>query len=172
MTTRFSDLPIALTARLSALLADDTTVVLARSYKRRMTRTEFEISKRYVSVYSGDARLQMLSRATDQEEFEIIVAIQEAGPEPSAKAGSNPFGAVTSAATDPIDWADQVLALVDRIKGFWRADNGNDPAGPLRNERIANCLYYELDHSPVYVPLDLEELGVLSSFLVVKYRLV
>ncbi len=169
--SRFSDLPIALKARLVTLLSDDASLVISRSYKRRTLRQEFEPGKRYVTVYSGDARLRMLTRTGDQEEFEIIIAVQEAGPDPAAKAGSNPFGAVTSVQTDPVDWADQVLALVDRIKGFWRAENGDDPAGPLRIERIAGAFYYELEHAPVYMPQDLEELGVLSSFLVLKYRL-
>jgi len=161
---------IAFTARLATLLASDTTLVIERRLKPRRERTEFVDGKRYVAVFCGSASHEVIGREVDEEQIEAVIAIQAAAPAASAKEGSNAFGAVTSVATDPVVWGDDVFALVERIKDLWRAETGERAAGVLRDEQIAGCDFLSLEHSPLYVPSHLEELGVLSCILQIMYR--
>jgi hypothetical protein len=167
---RYTALAIALRTRLAELLVDDASLVIERRLKPRWEREEFEDSKRYISVFAGSASHEVIGRQVDQEDIEAVVAIQAAGPNPLAKAGANPFGAVTSKDTDPVAWGDEVFALTERIKDFWRAETETNEAGVLRDEMLVGCQFLSLDHSPLYVPQHLEELGVLSLVLQIMYR--
>jgi hypothetical protein len=155
---------------LAALLTADSTLVIERRLKPRRERTEFVEGKRYVSVFCGSASHEVMGRQVDEEQIEAVIAIQAAGPDPLAKAGANPFGAVTSVDTDPVAWGDDVFALVERIKDLWRAETDEIAAGVLRDEQIAGCDFLSLEHSPLYVPFHLEELGILSCVLQIMYR--
>ncbi len=170
MAARYSTLAVALTARLAELLASDSTLVIERRLKPRRDRAEFVDGKRYVSVFAGSASHEVIGREVDEEQIEAVIAIQAAAPKTSAKEGSNAFGPVTSAQTDPLAWGDDVFALVERIKDLYRAETEEREAGVLRDEQIAGCEFLSLEHSPLYVPFHLEELGVLSCILQIMYR--
>jgi hypothetical protein len=169
---RYTDLSIGMVEQLSTLLADDDSLVIERRLKPRRKRNEFVQGTNYISVFCGSTGHEIIGRRVDSEKWEVVVAIQSAGPDPDAKPGDNPFGSVTSAQADPIDWGDEVFALVERIKGFWRAetDEGADDEGPLRSTPIAGCYFISLEHDPVYVPSHLEELGILSIVLQIMYE--
>lgn len=167
---RYTALAIALRNRLATLLTGDASLVIERRLKPRWDRAEFAEGARYVSVFAGSASHEVIGRQVDEERIEAVIAIQAAGPEATPKAGANPFGAVTSAQTDPVAWGDEVFALTERIKDLWRAETESQAAGILRDELIVGCEFISLEHSPLYVPEHLEELGVLSLVLQIMYR--
>jgi hypothetical protein len=167
---RYTALAIALKARLDTLLVADATLVIERRLKPRRDRAEFVEGNRYVSVFAGSSSHEVVGRQVDEEQIEAVIAIQAAAPKTAAKEGANAFGAVTSVQTDPVAWGDDVFALVERIKDFWRAETESKAAGVLRDEQIAGCDFLSLEHSPLYVPFHLEELGLLSCVLQIMYR--
>lgn len=147
-------------------------IVIERRLLPRRDRTEFADGKTYVSVFAGAAGFEIIGRQVDKEDWQAVIAIQAAGPDPNASAGANPFGHVTQAAADPVAWGDTVFDFVEQVKGLWRAETTTRPAGPLRDKLLAGCHFIGLEHDPVYVPFHLEELGILSILLQLDYRVV
>lgn len=170
MAGRYTQLSKALTEELSTRLADAEGVAVDRRLLPRRDRTEFATGGIYVSVFAAAAGFEVVGRQVDEERWEAVLAIQSAAPDNAVKAGDNPFGNVTSLDRDHVDWGDQVFDLVERIKGFWRAETESEPAGPLRDLPLAGCTFVALEHDPVYVPFHLEELGILSIVLQLTYQ--
>lgn len=170
MAARYPALANGLKARLDTLLADDSTLVIERRLKPRYDRVEFEDAKRYLSLYCGAYSESIIGRQVDREEWDVLLAIQAAGPNPTATAGANPFANVTSAGSDPVTWGDTVFDLVERVKGFWRAETDEAAEGDLRSRILAGCIFQQLEHNPVYIPSHLEELGIMSTVLRITYR--
>lgn len=147
-------------------------VVVERRLLPRRDRTEFADGKTYVSVFAGSAGSQIIGRQVDKEDWQAVVCIQAAGPDPNVAPGANPFGHVTQAAADPVAWGDTVFDFVEQVKDLWRAETAVAAAGPLRDKHLAGCHFLALEHDPVYVPFHLEELGILSIILQLDYRVV
>jgi hypothetical protein len=171
MSTRYSDLAIALRAALQAELADETDLVIERRLKPRLDRAEFEAGKAYLGIYVGAAGWEIIGRQVDRQEWEILLVLQSAVPTPAANPSGNPFGAVTSTAADPVAWADSIFELVEKIKDLWRAE-GDDgsPPGALRSQLLAGCDCGQLVHDPIYIPDHLTELGIITSAISLTYR--
>jgi hypothetical protein len=171
MSTRYSDLAIALRSELQTELAAITSLVIERRLQPRLDRTEFDDGKIYLGIYVGSAGWEIFARQADKQEWEILLGIQAAVPSPAANASGNPFGAVTSQQLDPVAWGDSVFEVVEKIKDLWRAESDDgDPPGPLRSKLVANCDFLGLLHDPVYVPEHLLELGILTSIISLRYR--
>lgn len=170
MPSRWPILADAIRSQLVSLLSDDTSLVIERRLVPRFDRTEFEPGDRYITLYCGAYGQSIIGRQVDREEWDTLIAIQSAGPDPAASTGGNPFANVNSADSDPVAWGDQVFDLVERVKAFWRAETDDDSEGALRSLELAGCYFQTLEHNPTYIPAHLEELGILSIVLRLSYR--
>lgn len=171
MAGRYTLLSTALRDELANLVGGPDVIVERRLLPRR-DRTEFVQGKTYLSVFAGSTGFEIIGRQVDKEDWEAVIAIQSAGPDPNAAAGSNPFGHVTQSAVDPVAWGDSVFDFVEQVKRLWRAETATAAAGPLRDKLLGGCHFISLEHDPVYVPFHLEELGILSIVLQLNYRVV
>ena len=171
MSTRYSDLATALRSALQTQLDAETDLIIERRLKPRLDRTEFADGKAYLGIYVGSAGWEIIGRQVDKQEWEILLVVQAAIPDPTANPSGNPFGAVTSAVADPVAWADSIFELVEKIKDLWRAE-GDDgsPPGALRSQLLAGCDCGQLVHDPVYIADHLTELGILTSAISLTYR--
>ena len=171
MAGRYTLLSTALRDQLHTLVGSSDVIVERRLLPRR-DRKEFADGKTYVSVFAGSSGFEIIGRQVDKEDWEAVVAIQAAGPDPNVAAGSNPFGNVNLSVADPVAWGDSVFDFVEQVKGLWRAETATAAAGVLRDQLLAGCHFIGLEHDPVYVPFHLEELGILSIVLQLNYRVV
>jgi hypothetical protein len=170
MPSRWPILADAIKDQLTTLLSDDDTLVIERRLVPRFDRVEFEPGERYITLYCGAYGQSIIGRQVDREEWDTLIAIQSAGPDPTASAGENPFANVTSADADPVAWGDDVFDLVERVKAFWRAETDLIAEGALRSLELAGCYFQTLEHNPTYLPAHLEEYGILSIVLRLSYR--
>lgn len=172
MSTRFTELATELVEALQTELDDLTDLVFDRRLKPRLDRTEFEADKVYVSTFVGTGSWEIIGRQVDKQRWELLLAIQAALPDSTPPVSGNPFGAVNSITADPVAWGDDVFEKVERIKDLFRAQTPDQAAGALRDRELAGCYFVEMQHDPIYVPQQLDELGILTSVLSLTYRVV
>ncbi len=170
MATRFAELAAALETALTSHLATITGLAIDRRLTPRLDRAEFAPDKFYLSIFLGSGSWEIFARQVDKQEWEVVLALQAAVPEPAPAVDGNPFATVTSVTADPVSWGDAVLEIGERIKDLWRAETSTSAAGPLRSLMLAGCDFTGLVHEPVYVPEHLTELGILTSVIVLTYR--
>lgn len=170
MAGRYTELSKALTEALRSELSAESNLQIDRRLLPRMDRNEFAADTTYVSVFAAENGFEIVGRQVDEEQWEAVIAIQAAQPGTDAAAGANPLGNVTSRGRDDVEWGDAVFDLVERVKDLWRASTSDQPAGALRNQSLAGCTFVGLEHSPVYMPYHLEQLGVLSIILQLTYQ--
>lgn len=168
MDNRFPLLATGLLTELTTLVGGSNRV-LRRSILPMYDRTDFAPGKTYVNLYCGAYGTSIIGRQVDQEDWDLLLAIQAADPDPDEAGGDNPFGRVTASESDPVAWGDSVFAYVETIKSLWRAETDEVDAGPLRDKLIAGCIFKSLEQNPTYVPWHLEELGILSIVLRLTY---
>lgn len=168
MPGKYEQLADALVSALTTQVADANRIIERRLIPRK-DRTEFAAGKTYVSVYSRGHTLEVAARQADKEEWTVALAVQQLTDKPTAASGDNAFARVTESAADPVEWGDSFFAFVEQLKGYYRAESESAAAGPLRDQVLAGCQWMRLENSPLYLPVDLAENGILTSLISVTY---
>lgn len=121
------------------------------------------------SVYIADANPDWFASGHqgDEDDFTIEVAFQQA----VLSVPTNDNGLPDFDQIDNTVFLDQFLALVEAVKSMWRPEDENEGLGRLRNKKLAGCTFIGLQHDPIFEPIPLARLGVMSVVISLTYRI-